>query len=256
MKVLAIDDEEIALEALVDAIRTAAPTAEIYSFRDTKKALEFYRTTPCEVAFLDIQMWDMNGIDLAKRLKMLNAKVNIIFSTAYGDYREDAFDMHASGYLTKPITPSMIRRELENLRHPVAPEQNMRVQIITFGNFEVYIDGEPVEFRYDKTKELLAYLVDRNGAYCSNAEIMAALWEDDKKTSYLGNLKKDMLDTLREKKCQDIIESGWGRLRIDTEKVDCDYYKWCKGELAGINSYRGEYMTQYSWAEFTNARLG
>lgn len=255
MKVLAIDDEEIALEALVDAIKTAAPAAEIHSFQKAEEALEFYRTTPCEVAFLDIQMWNMNGVDLAKRLKLLNANINIIFSTAYGDYREEAFDLHASGYLTKPITPSMIRRELDNLRHPVMPEQHMRVQIVAFGNFEVYVDGEPLEFRYDKTKELLAYLVDRNGAYCSNAEIMAALWEDEKKTSYLGNLKKDLLDTLREKKCQNIIEAGWGRIRIDTEKVDCDYYKWCEGELAGINSYRGEYMTQYSWAEFTNAGL-
>ena len=256
MKVLAIDDEEIALEGLVEAVREAEPSAKIYSFQKAEEALEFYRTTPCEVAFLDIQMWNMNGVDLAKRLKLLNANVNIIFSTAYGDYREEAFDLHASGYLTKPITAKMVRRELDNLRHPVPRNNEKRVRIVTFGNFEVYVDDEPLVFRYDKTKELLAYLVDRNGAYCSNAEIMAALWEDEKKASYLGNLKKDLIDTLRGKKCQEIIGTGWGRLRIDTEKVDCDYYKWCKGELAGINSYRGEYMTQYSWAEFTNAGLG
>lgn len=112
----------------MEAIREAEPSAEIHSFQKTEEALEFYRTTPCEVAFLDIQMWNMNGVDLAKRLKLLNASVNIIFSTAYGDYREEAFDLHASGYLTKPITAKMVRRELDNLRHPVPRNNEKRVQ--------------------------------------------------------------------------------------------------------------------------------
>ena len=47
---------------------------------------------------------------------------------------------------------------------------------------------------------MLAYLVDRNGAYCTNAEIMAILWGDEKRSSYLSNLRKDLFDTLREKK--------------------------------------------------------
>lgn len=255
MRILAVDDEKIALEGLVSAIKEVEPQAEIYSFQKAGEALEFYRTNACEVAFLDIQMRNMSGIDLAKEMKLLNPGVNIIFATGYGEYREEAFDMHASGYLTKPVTPQKVRKELDNLRHPIPTENKKRIQFVTFGNFEVYVDGKPLRFKYDRTKEMLAYLVDRNGAYCTNAEIMAALWEDEKRSSYFGNLRKDLLDTFKEKGCEDVIDAGWGKLRVKREKADCDYYDWCEGKIQAINQYMGEYMAQYSWAEFTNAAL-
>lgn len=255
MKILAIDDEKIALEGLVCAIKEAEPSADIFSFQKVKDAIEFYKENVCEVAFLDIQMMNVSGIELAKRLKLINPKINIIFVTGYSDYSMEAFQMHASGYLLKPVTAQMIRKELDNLRHPVKNENKHRVQISAFGNFEVFVDGVPVQFKYERTKEMLAYLVDRNGKYCTNAEIMTTLWEDEKRPSYLSNLKKDLSDTFRENDCTDIIDTGWGKLRINPDKIDCDYYDWCDGKYQAINQYRGEYMHQYSWAEFTNAEL-
>ena len=44
-------------------------------------------------------------------------------------------------------------------------------------------------------------------------------------------------------------------MRICTENVECDYFDWCCGKLYAINRYKGEYITQYSWAEFTNGQL-
>lgn len=255
MKILAIDDEKIALEGLVDAIGKAEPSAEIYSFRKASEALKFYRENTCEVVFLDVQMRNMSGVELAKEMKLINPQVNIIFATGYGDYREDAFDLHVSGYLLKPITEKKIRTELDNLRYPVPRTSPKRVWIRTFGNFELYIDEKPVTFKYDKTKEMLAYLVDRGGTYCKNAEIMAVLWQDTTHASYLSNLKKDLMDTLGRFGCKDIIESTRGQLRIRADQTCCDYFDWCQGRLYAINQYRGEYMTQYSWAEFTNGQL-
>lgn len=77
------------------------------------------------------------------------------------------------------------------------------------------------------------------------------LWQDDCHTSYLSNLKKDLKDTLKAAGCSDVIESGWGKIRLCTENVTCDYFDWCDGKVYSINQYRGEYMVQYSWAEFT-----
>lgn len=255
MEILAIDDERIALEGLVRAIREAEPMAEVHGFRKAAEALEFYKTVACEVIFMDIQMRNENGVELAQQMKLINPGVNIIFATGYGDYREEAFDMHASGYVMKPITSEKVRKELDNLRHPVFIQKSKKIYLHTFGNFEVYVEGIPVKFKYDRTKELLAYLVNRKGTYCTNAEIMAALWEDKKHASYLGNLKKDLFDTLDEKGCRDIIEAGRGKMRIATERVECDYYDWCDGRPEAINKYRGEYMAQYSWAEFVNAEI-
>lgn len=211
MKILAVDDEKIGLEGLVSTIKEVESSAEIYSFQKAEDALAFCRENVFEVAFLDIRMRGMSGVELAKQMKLINPQVNIIFATGYGDYREEAFDMHVSGYLTKPVTPQKVRKELDNLRYPVASASEKRVRFTAFGNFEVYIDGNPVRFKYDLTKEMLAYLADRNGSYCTNAEIMAILWGDEKKTSYLSNLRKDLFDTLREKDCLDIIETEWGK---------------------------------------------
>ena len=155
----------------------------------------------------------------------------------------------------KPVTPEKIKKELTDLRYPVDERCENRVKFQTFGNFEVFAGGEPMMFKYDKAKELLAYLVDRSGAFCTNGEIMAVLWGDSRHPSYLSNLKKDIHDRFNEAGCSDVLESGWNKLRIVPEKVDCDYYDWKAGKPVALNRYRGEYMAQYSWAELTNSEI-
>ena len=158
MKIIALDDEELALEGLMDAIRACAPNAELHGFSYPEDVLAFLRDHSCDVAFLDVEMAGINGVELAEQLKLRNPDINLIFATGFSRYQGSAFDLHASGYLMKPITVEKVRKELANLRRPVPEEK--RIQVQCFGNFEVYLDGIPLEFKYHKTKELLAYLVD------------------------------------------------------------------------------------------------
>ena len=254
MIIIAVDDERYALENLVESIIKASPDAQIHRFRYPEDALTFAKENYADVAFLDVEMVGMNGVELAERLKLYHPDINIIFSTGYGYYRDAAFDLHASGYLTKPITPEKVKKELSNLRRPV---RNLkRVRIRTFGNFEVYLDGNPISFKYSKTKEMLAYLVDRQGALCTNGEIMAILFEDDNgHEAYFRSLRKDLTDVLETAGCGEILSQQRGRIGINPELVDCDYFSWCAGKPSPGNVYLGEYMTQYSWSEYTNARL-
>ena len=62
MKIIAVDDEKIALQGLLSAIQQAAPNAEIHGFRYTREAIEHMEKDPCDVAFLDIEMKGMNGV--------------------------------------------------------------------------------------------------------------------------------------------------------------------------------------------------
>ena len=254
MIVIAVDDERLALENLVESIRLAAPHATIHPFRYPEDALDFAKDNYADVAFLDVEMVGMNGVALAERLKLYHPDINIVFSTGYGHYRDAAFDLHASGYLTKPITPEKVKKELDNLRRPV--QNRKRVRIRAFGNFEVYLDGIPISFRYSKTKEMLAYLVDRKGALCTNGEIVATLFEDDNShEAYLRSMRKDLSDALEAAGCGGILSLQRGRIGIVPELVDCDYFSWCNGIRSPGNLYHGEYMTQYSWGEYTNAML-
>lgn len=255
MNIIAADDERIALQLLISSIQEAAAEAQVHGFSSAEEALAFGSEGFCEIAFLDIDMSDMDGITLAKQLKQVNPRINIIFVTAYKKYAMQALSIHSSGYVMKPVTKEKIEHELEHLRHPIFMLPKHHVWIQCFGNFEIFADGEPIKFKYNKTKELLAFLVDRKGAFCSNGEIIAALWENDKdsakRSSYLRDLKSDLLKTFTEYGVEEAVRKQRGVMAVSLDKIDCDYYNWMQGEIGAINAYRGEYMSQYSWGEFT-----
>ena len=142
-----------------------------------------------------------------------------------------------------------MKKELYDLRRPIPKRRRLRIQ--TFGNFEAYIEGKPIAFKYSKTKELLAYLVDRKGALCTSAELQAVIFEDDGgHESYMKSLRRDLLETLESIGCGDVVAQQRGKLGVVPDNLDCDYYDWCDGKRMGV-VWHGEYMAQYSWSEYT-----
>ena len=254
MKIIAVDDEKIALEALSSAIKAVVAEDEVISFRYPEDALEYVKENLCDIAFHDIEMVGMSGVELASELKKYNSEINIVFCTGYGNYRDKAFELHASGYLMKPITPEKVKQELENLRRPIFGKKRLKVQ--TFGNFEVYLDGKPLAFKYRRTKELFAYLVDRVGALCTVGEIIGILFEDERgREDYFQKLRRDLLSTLEEVGCASAIVHKRGMLGVVITEIQCDYYDCLNNKKDFATSYLGEYMSQYSFAEYTNAQL-
>ena len=134
-----------------------------------------------------------------------------------------------------------------------------RVFAQTFGNFELFVDGKPVQFKYTRTKEIVAILVNNRGAQTTNGEMIACLWEDDgdpeKKSSYLGNLRQDLQNTLARLKLSDILIKQRGSLAIATDRIECDLYDWLDKKDKSQYHYLGDYMNQYSWPEYRHAEL-
>jgi len=253
MKILAIDDSVPALKLLTNSIAEVQPAAEIFAYSKPSELLAFAKENPCDIAFLDIQMWGKNGLEVAKELKEFNPKINIIFVTAYSKYATEAFELHPSGYILKPVTNEAVKREIDNLRHPVNLKKNAKIYVQTFGNFEIFSYGIPLKFSRSKTKELLAYLIDRNGAMANINELCAVLWENEQDTenlkAYLRKLISDLLSVLRLIDAEDIILKQHRNIAIVPEKIICDSYGFMKGDPACVNAYNGQYMSQYSWAE-------
>ena len=169
MKIIAIDDELLALHMLTDTIRKAVPEAEIFAFSKPSEVLVCAEENTCEVAFLDIRMRTMTGLELARRLKDLQPKINIIFVTGYNEYTGEAMNLHASGYIEKPVTAEKVRRELDDLRHPIQTKKvDALLRVDCFGCFEAFLpNGEPLRFERAKSKECFAYLVSRCGNACT-----------------------------------------------------------------------------------------
>ena len=255
MNILAVDDEYYALELMKHALEEVAGGATVYLCRDVRSALSTAREQKIDVAFLDIHMPEMNGVELARELKLLNPKVNIVFATGFSEYMKEGIDLRMSGYIMKPVTPEAIKIELENLRNPIEWSNEKRIKILTFGNFDVFVDGSPLKFERKQAKEILAYLVDKRGTSATYPELAAMLWEDEEydrtRQKNLQVYIASLVKTLHSVEVKDLILKSRQGILVNTKIVDCDYYRFLEGDVRSINSFTGQYMSAYSWAEFT-----
>lgn len=255
MKFLIVDDIKIVLEEECALLQEVVPNCRICSCMDSTEALEYAQKELFHVAFLDIELEDgnMNGIMLAKKLKDIQPQIHIIFVTGFSQYAIEAFSIHATGYLLKPIQKEDLKRELTFI-YGEEEITKKKVKVQTFGNFEVWVDGVKLKFGRQKSKELFAYLVERKGAGITTREACAILFEDGaynlSRKSYYQNIVSDMRNTFKKAGVEDVICKSYNHLSVNVDKIDCDYYRFLQGDVKVINQYNGEFMTNYSWAEF------
>ena len=255
MKILCVDDEPLALQMLELSIQKARPEAEVIGFEEPGDLIDEAKENGCDIAFLDIHMSEMDGVEAAKRLKQINPKMNIIFVTGFSEYTGDAMRLHASGYIMKPVNKDKVAAELDDLRFPIVPKSNALLKVQCFGNFDVFTpDGKPLHFERSKAKEVFAYLVHRHGSSCTKKEIAAALFEDmpydNKQQIYLQKIVSAMVKGLKEVGAEKVINKTYNNMSVNVDLLDCDYYRFKELDAGAVNAYECEYMNQYYWADF------
>lgn len=258
MLALCVDDEPLLLSALARAVEVSPDITDTVKFTLCSEALTWAETNRPDIAFLDIQMRGMGGLELSKKLRELYPDLPIVFCTGYREYALDALQLHVSGYIMKPVTPEAIQKEINYVKQNGNSDYT-KLRVQCFGTFEVFANGRPLNFKRKKSKELLAYLIDRRGASVNSREICAVLWEDDfaseKNMMHLYKLFGDLRNTLAEAGLNGVLEKGNQQYSVNTEMIDCDYYRYLVGDADAERSFCGEYMSQYSWAEEVTALL-
>lgn len=255
MTVVCIDDERAALADLTAMLRELSPAMCVLGFTTAEDALEYMAAESVDVIFLDVSMPEMDGLELAAHIKALEQPPHIIFVTGYSEYALDAFRLHASGYVLKPADPARLREELENLGVLDCGAAEQRIDVRCFGNFDVSINGERIRFSRSKAKELFAYLISRRGASCTAREMAAVLFEDaaydSAQLNYLQKIVAAMRQPFEERGLDgELFSRSYNELSVAPGALNCDYYRYLKGDPAAVASYKGEFMTQYSWAEY------
>lgn len=94
----------------------------------------------------------------------------------------------------KLISSDAITKAMANLRNPVLPDAENKLRIQFFGNFEVFSGDKPVTFKRAKTKELFAYLVDKEGTPCSRSKLITVLWNESDSRFLRSNLRNLIAD--------------------------------------------------------------
>jgi two-component SAPR family response regulator len=259
MKAICVDDERILMEDTVARCLELPEIDEARGFVRPEDALEWLEHNAADLALLDIDMPGMNGIQLAAAIKAKHPDTAILFLTGYAQYAVDAFAVRASGYLLKPVTKEALAADVAYALGGKKTQTAGRVLVQTFGSFDVFVDRKPISFKMAKCKELLAYLVDKQGSGVTRAEIFSVLWEDrfyDRKMQkQLDVYIRALRETLRTWGIADMIELQKGVFRVRPETFSCDAYQFFAGDSDAVNAYRGEYMSAYSWASMTESMM-
>ena len=119
INIIMVDDEKIILDGNIDILRDFFPNATFNGFTTARSALVYAENNKVDLAFLDIELGSMNGIELCRRLLDLNPRTNIIYLTGYSDYAIDAWATGASGFLLKPLDGEKVKQPIGMLRYPV-----------------------------------------------------------------------------------------------------------------------------------------
>lgn len=231
---------------------------KVTCFKTVSDALQFIGKEKVDIVFSEASLADSDIFSLSDTLKEKMIDTRIVLVTEEEGYAEKAFEHELFGYIKRPCTSKKIERVLHRYKkhkYSARPE----VVIKTFGRFDVFVGGKAIHFSNKKAKELLALLVDRSGGFVTMEQVIDVLWENrafDECTKTLYRIAlKSLRDTLSAAGCSDIIVEKRGQRRIDKEKVSCDYFDFTSEPKKYSYTFNDEYMIDYSWSEFTLAKI-
>ena len=232
MITLSVDDQKSVTDLMVYMLKRIDPNGTHMSASNMKQAFSLLNDD-VQVLFLDIEMPGMNGIKAIPILKEKYKRLNIIYVTGHPEYVLDVVRLHPSGFLVKPVYEEDIIHELQELRFPLEPvKSSLKVQCSPFA---LFADGKPFDFGRGLASELFAYLVYKEGALCTNGELLGILWEGNPDKQ--GNLRQLVLNIracLKKIGAENIIIKKYGKIGIDINAIECT------GNPAEI-------MEQYHW---------
>lgn len=268
IKAIILDDEQRAI-AILEWLLTESGLVDVRGkFTKALAALDFLKNNPVDIAFLDIEMPGMNGIELASQIVDLKIPVAIIFVTGYNQYAVEAFRLNALDYLVKPVAEDRLKEALNRIaREEENPLQPGPVRIQCFGKFKVSIGSCEIKFRTEKAQELLAFLTDRRGEFVHRDEICDSLWEEyegDRVLVHFNSTLYNVKKALMRQGAAAPIEHDQGSYRLNTGGLECDY---CRFQAFAVKSggvdrgniteyeeiarlYCGDYLAakQFSWS--------
>jgi len=228
LKAVIIEDEYYAAQGLKYELESIEGIYVEAMYLDVNEFFENLDNIRPDVIFLDIELPVMNGFDLLDKLACIdNFNPSIIFTTAYDSYALKAFEYDADDYILKPVSRDRIIKSLNRVRK-LNTVSSKGIEINCFKRLQIKSEGKEVNigWRTKKAEELIAYLVSQEGEYVSKEKLADELWPDFDGTNAMSNLYLAFYYIKKQEKEFGFslpIESSRGKMRINTDKVSCDF---------------------------------
>lgn len=116
MYILLVDDEALARNELKYLLKQCEGVASIMEVSTVQEALEILLTTTIDLAFLDIQLTNESGLELADKIKQMPHPPFVVFATAYDEYAIEAFEKNARDYILKPFELERVQEAVNRVR--------------------------------------------------------------------------------------------------------------------------------------------
>lgn len=244
MNVIYVDDEKLQHTNFRLTVQGMPEVDSLETFDSSREALAWAGNHTVDVAFLDIEMPVMNGIELAGRLKELDENIKIVFVTAYEQYALQAFFVDAIGYLLKPYSVEDIEKNLKKASY-IRKIPKVGIQIYTMPNFLVMVDGKALMLGHTKQEELLALLVDRGEAGVTKKDAVESLWAGYSSDSIYWTTMSRLKKILEEAGIRELVLTKGQTKYINTAIIECDLYRMLQGENEAVMRYQGKYLDEY-----------
>lgn len=181
MNAIVVDDEWYISEEIGDLAEGTGLIHVIKKYNNPLKVLEEMPETLPDIAFIDIEMPEIDGITLAERLLEIKPSLIIAFITSWNKYAVQAFEINAIDYIMKPVKPERFGQMVEKIKDRynmmmLLFSKNLKIK--SFGHLETCIGDVPVRWERSKAEEVFAFLLMNHDNYVSKDIIIDNLLPD------------------------------------------------------------------------------
>lgn len=263
-KVVIVEDEQPILDLMKYVIGQNPHYTIVGAFTSPWDALACLPDLCPDVAFLDVEMPRMSGLQLGQKINELCGETKIIFTTAHKQYALDAFGVYAFDYILKPVTSAAIDRVSQRLlkQHPSMETSVVSVSqasISCLGGFEIRNpEGLPVRWPTKKTEELLAFFLCYPERDISKWHLMDLLWsemDEERATHNLHNTMYRLKKLMKEQSLgMDIQKTSEGYMLLPLQQM-YDLLAFQQFDFSSVTETQGMSKVEDLWAMYKGPLL-
>lgn len=232
IKAIVVEDEWYNLEEINELVNKTGFMTVVGKYQNPVNALNEISETCPEVAFIDIEMPEMDGVTLAEKLLEKDPSIIIAFITSWNQYAVKAFELNALDYILKPIKIERFNQMVRKIQNQIIlrrPLKASALKIKCFDRLEVSIDGVAIKWERAKAEELFAFLLMHHKRYIHKDTIIENLWSEYEPKKALQILQTSMCkirNVFSEMKEEVELDYSNGKYRLIIKNCKCDYIEF------------------------------